>query len=87
MTFEEEFPSLKDNFDIEFGQCVNYGKGNLIHIGDVRKHCFDKQLVRKQLITHWKDINFGAPVDLNFKEIFKSLNLELPTEKELGLEE
>lgn len=46
MTFEEEFPSLKDTFNIDeiTGKCVY--PGNLVHVSDVQEHCLDKQKVR-----------------------------------------
>ena len=85
MSFEEDFPSLKDksemsgdgcaNCAIEYGGNHNFEEYKVFTIEDIQKHCLDKQRTKEAINKLMEDENYGyAGIDGN--ELMKELDLE-----------
>jgi hypothetical protein len=78
MTFEEEFPSLKDK--ISQMQCIHCGQWTGISLLDVKDYCFDKQRVKDawdKLMDRTDDLHNleCGSCDTEVQEFIKELNL------------
>ena len=71
MTFEEEFPSLKESRTDSNWFIYPEGDGDLIMIEGIKKHCLDKQRV-KEAIKRCKHPDFA----FNLRKFKAELGLE-----------
>ncbi len=81
LSFEEEFPELKElrmNNSWEYdeidniSECMNLDEyGEYIHITDIQNYCLDKARVKEAIrkTTHWGNTKFEVDLDTLLKEL------------------
>ena len=74
ITFEEQFPSLKDIFYYpEDNNEIGCEGDNVVSTEDILKHCLDKQRVKEILIKNMDSANY---IEMLIDDLFKELGLD-----------